>query len=323
MVGKLTRNDTLSASRVPMLLGQSPYATPNDLLAEVLAEIEGRPNPNPFNGNEACDWGDALEETILKTAAERLGLKNLETEFDSAFVHDTLPFAASLDGRADGGIGHEVHSDPSRGIYCVDGPVYVQGLGILESKLTSSRPEERPAPHRGPLQLQGQMIAVNGQCTWGAVCVLYQGIELRIFLYQANAAIQSNIIDAIHDFERRKFDIDWYPVLTSSDGNTAYPRVDNGAPTLELDGENVDWLGQLINAKDAKRAAEADIDEAEAALKEHMGSHEEASGLIGNQRHIVKWPMRNFKAQPAKTTPAKPSKIMRQSTLTVKALSND
>jgi hypothetical protein len=159
--------------------------------------------------------------------------------------------------------------------------------------------------------------------TWGAVCVLYGGVELRIFLYQANAATQSRITDEIEEFERRKFDVDWYPIQSSADGNTAYPRVDDGAPPITFDGEDNDWLAQLVNAKDAKKAAEGDIDEAEAMLKERMGSHDEATGVVGNRSYYVKWPMRNFKAQPAKTTPAKPARIARQGTLTIKEARDD
>ena len=315
MVGKRTPDDIVTASVLPVVMGLSPYRTPNDQLAKALAAIEGKPDPDPFNGNEACDWGDTLEPVILKTAAERLGLTDLQLEHDAVF-HDTLPFAVSLDGTADGGLGHNVDTDWSKGIICPNGPVWVDGTGVLESKLTSSKPEDAPAPHRGVLQLQGQLMATGH--TWGAVCVLYGGVELRIFLYQADAAVQSKIMNAIHDFERRKMDVDWYPVLTSSDGNTAYSRVDDGAPPLDLPEEQADWLGQLVNAKEAKRAAEQDIDEAEAALKEFMGSHEQATGVVGNTTYTVRWPMRNFKAQPAKTTPAKPARVARQGTLTVK-----
>jgi hypothetical protein len=123
----------------------------------VLAAIEGKPDPKPFNGNEACDWGDTLEGVILTTAADRLGLTDLQLEHDAVF-HDTLPFAVSLDGTADGGLGHNVDTDWSKGIICPNGPVWVDGLGVLESKLTSNKPEDAPAPHRGPLQLQGQLM---------------------------------------------------------------------------------------------------------------------------------------------------------------------
>ena len=320
MVGKRTPDDIATASVLPVIMGMSPHRTPNDQLAKALAVIEGKPDPDPFNGNEATGWGDELEPVILKVAAERLGLTDLQLDHDAVF-HDTLPFAVSLDGTADGGLGHNVDTDWSKGIVCPNGPVWVDGPGVLESKLTSSKPEDAPPPHRGPLQLHGQLMATG--YTWGAVCVLYGGVEMRIFLYQADAAVQSKIMNAVHDFERRKMDVDWYPVLTSSDGNTAYSRVDDGAQPLELVDEQADWLGQLVNAKDAKRAAEADIDEAEAALKEYRGSHEQATGVVGNTTYTVRWPMRNFKAQPAKTTPAKPARVARQGTLTVKVAYDD
>ena len=321
MVGKKTPNHIITASRIPALMNASPYDTPNDLLASVLADIEGKPDPKPFNGNEACDWGDTLEPVILLTAAERLGLDDLKLEHDALF-HDSIPFAASLDGTADAGVGGWVDTDYDKGIICPNGRVFVTGTGVLESKLTSAKPEEAPAAHRGVLQLQGQLMV--SKATWGAVCVLYGGVELRIFLYQADAAAQARIIDAVEDFERRKFDIEWYPVLSSSDGNTAYPRVDDGAEPLDLPATEAEWLAQLVNAKDAKKAAEADIDEAEAALKEFMGSHEAATGVVGNTKYSVRWPMRNFKAQPPKpATPGKPGRTVRQNTLTIKEVRDD
>ena len=321
MVGKKTPNHIITASRIPALMNASPYDTQNDLLASVLADIEGKPDPKPFNGNEACDWGDTLEPVILLTSTERLGLDDLKLEHDALF-YDKIPFAASLDGTADAGVGGWVDTDYDKGIICPNGRVFVTGTGVLESKLTSAKPEEAPAAHRGVLQLQGQLLV--SKATWGAVCVLYGGVELRIFLYQADAAVQAKIIDAIEDFERRKRDIEWYPVLSSSDGNTAYPRVDDGAPPLDLPATEAEWLAQLVNAKDAKKAAEADIDEAEAALKEFMGSHEAATGVVGNTKYAVRWPMRQFKAQPPKpASPGKPARTVRQNTLTVKEVRDD
>jgi hypothetical protein len=158
--------------------------------------------------------------------------------------------------------------------------------------------------------------------TWGAVCVLYQGIEMRVFVYQADAKMQDMIAGAVREFERRKEDRDWYPILTSADGNTAYSRVDEDAHDIDLSvhSEGEFFLRQLVDAKGAKAAAEAQIDEAEAALKEIMGSHEKAHGAVGNVQYSVSWPQRVFKAQPEKITPAKPARVVRQQTLTVKEM---
>ena len=317
MVGKKTPGDIVTASVLASLAHASPFKSANEQLQSVLAEMDGKPDPNPFHGNEACDWGDMMEPLILTEAANRLGLTGLQLEHDAIF-HDKLPFACSLDGTADAGLGHYVEANPAKGIYCPNGPVYIDGIGVLESKLTSNNPEDAPAPHRGVLQLQGQLLCTSH--SWGAVCVLYNGIELRVFLYQADAAAQSKIINIVQEFEQRKISREPYPVISSKDGNAAYPESNGSAAVLQLPDEKAEWLAQLVNAKKAKAAAEVDIDEAEAALKEVMGHYEVASAVIGNTAYQVKWPMRNYKAQPEKVVPAKPAYFKRQTTLSLKAL---
>ena len=52
MVGKVTPNTMLSASRVPALLGHSKYETPNDVLKSVLNALQDV--ETPFKTNEAC-----------------------------------------------------------------------------------------------------------------------------------------------------------------------------------------------------------------------------------------------------------------------------
>ena len=314
MVGKLTPDDILTASVLPAAMNMSPFKTPNDALAKAIAVIDNEPDPDPFNGNEATFWGDRLEPVILAEAIKRLELVDAQLEFDSAFMHPELPFACSLDGLATGS--GTYNTDVAAGIYCPNGPVTLSGKVILEAKNTSAPPTDSAQAARGLWQLQGQMMCAGVDA--GVIATLFRGGELRLFMYQADAAMQSRIIHTIHDFERRKRDRDWYPVVSSSDGNTAYSRVDDGAPPLTLDDEMSEWLAQLVNARQAKKIAEQDIDEAEAALKEYMGGHEKASGSVGNVGYTVQWPMRNYKASPAKMTPAKPARQVRQSTLVIR-----
>mgnify|MGYP000047107488 CR=1 FL=1 len=318
MVGKLTPDNMISASVVPALLNASPYQTPNDVLHKAIAVEEGT-YVDTFKQNEAMSWGDALEPVILARAADRLGVTDTKFDYDKAFFHADLPLACSLDGSGVGsGI---VKTDTDKGIYCINAEeIDITGRGVLEAKNTGNRPEIVPAPYRGPLQLQAQMMCTDAK--WGAVCVLYGGNELRIFVYQAQAETQQMIADAILDFEQRKKDFDWYPILSSGDGNTAYPRVDSGAPELELDDtEALSYLEDLVEAKKQKKIAEHKISEAEAGLKEFLGSHEKATGLVGNTLYRVAWPMRTKKASPEKVTPAQPETRVRQSTLTIRELS--
>lgn len=97
MVGKLTPDNMLSASRIAQLMGQSPYATQNELLSDMLMIDEGV-TPRPIEQNELMQWGDIHEGAIIAEASRRLGLVDVEDDFAQAFFHDKLPMAASLDG---------------------------------------------------------------------------------------------------------------------------------------------------------------------------------------------------------------------------------
>ena len=316
MVGKLTPDNQLSASRMPVLLNASPYQTRNELLAEMIKLDEGGTKEH-FIQNEAMHWGDTLEPVILQQAANRLGLTNVELDISTPYQHDHLPLAASLDGV---GVGHKPFvANFTDGIYVPQGGVVdTAGAGVLEAKLTSARPEEIPAPHRGPLQLQAQLMCTG--YSWGCVSVLYQGTEMRLFLYRADPAVQSRILQAVHEFEQRRRDVDWYPVTSPDDGAVAYSRVDDAAPPIELDADAAQWVDHLMTAKANKAMAEREIEIATSAIMDIMGNHEIALATVGNRRVQVKWPSRKMRAQPEKLVPAKPETIVRQKTLTLKEI---
>jgi predicted phage-related endonuclease len=318
MVGKLTPNNMISASRTPALLGLSPYGTRNELLAEMVAHDLGHPIAKTFDGNEATGWGDTLEPVILKETCKRLGILDADINVDKAFFHDSIHLSASLDGIGKG-VNNQL-TDTSRGIYCPQGgPVECAGeWGCLEAKLTSAAPEDQPPPWRGPIQLQAQMMVTG--FSWGCVATLYRGIELRLFLYQADPDIQAQIADAVNEFEARRVNGDKYPIVSSEDGNHAFSKVDDGAEPIDLSGTQGghQLVQSLLSAKAKKKEAEQEIDDAEAAIKEVMGEHEEAFIEMLNKKYVVKWPMRRTRAQPEKVVPAKPETFKRQNVLTVK-----
>jgi hypothetical protein len=317
MVGKLTPSDMATASTVATIMGYNPWSTPNDALTKAIAAAEGK--PDDWQGNEATGWGDRLEPIIINLAAERLALTHVKTEFNEAFFHRSAPLACSLDGEARGS--GFVSTDTERGIYAVNAPkIAINGLGIIESKVTSALPEMEPPPHRGPLQLQAQM-ACTGHA-WGVVATLYRGIELRLYVYASDPAVQQRIIDASVEFKRRVTDCDFYPPISSADADTAYSRVDDGAPSVDLsvlEGGN-DYLAMLVTGKQRKRDAEDMIEEAERNLKEIMGCHEQAHGLANNAAYKVIWGERKYAAQPQKIVEAKPARKVRAKTLTLKPL---
>jgi predicted phage-related endonuclease len=316
MAGKLTDDREMSASRLPGLMGFSKYSTPNDELQYSINAIDGKERPDI--GNEAMAWGNTLEPVILGQACERLGI---EGKFDitEPYKSRIIALQCSLDGIGYGN-GQEITSDPDKGIFVVgQDSIKLDGPGVLEAKLTKTMPEETPHLARGPIQLQGQMLVTGHK--WGAVCVLYQGIELRIFLFAPHSQTQNAIVTATNDFMSRLANyvetgaIDWYPPTTSRELDRIYPAAAEKSQ-VELPPEAEQWAGVLLQAQADIREAEKTIDLAERKLKEMMGQSE--IGRAGSV--VVKWPMRNYAAKPARLVPAKEAYSVRQSTLSVKEL---
>jgi len=317
MAGKLTDDKAMSASRLPGLMGFSKYSTPNDELQFSINAIDGKERPDI--GNEAMGWGNTLEPVILEEAANRLGLIDVDTQINKAFTHEVIPLSCSLDG-----VGHsngkEVTSDPDNGIYVVgQDSIILDGPGVLEAKLTKTMPEDVPHLARGPIQLQGQMLVTGHK--WGAVCVLYQGIELRVFLFAPHKETQAAIARAVHDFQDKldKYtqtaEIDWYPPASSKELDRIYPQAAN-REEVEL-GQTVAELARgIMENKAAIRAAEASIETAEKLIKQELGQSER--GRVG--QYVISWPMRNYKATAERLVPGKAAYSIRQSSITIKEL---
>lgn len=317
MAGKLTDDKSMSASRLPGLMGFSKYSTPNDELQFSINAIDGKERPDI--GNEAMGWGNTLEPVILEEAANRLGLIDVDTQINKAFTHEVIPLSCSLDGVGHGN-GQEITTDPDKGIYVVgqDG-IILDGLGVLEAKLTKTMPEDVPHLARGPIQLQGQMLVTGHK--WGAVCVLYQGIELRVFLFAPHKETQAAIARAVHDFQDKldkytaEAEIDWYPPASSRELDRIYPNAAN-REEVEL-GQTVAELARgIMENKAAIRAAEASIETAEKLIKQELGQSER--GRVG--QYVISWPMRNYKATAERLVPGKAAYSIRQSSITIKEL---
>jgi predicted phage-related endonuclease len=317
MAGKLTDDKEMSASRLPGLMGFSKYSTPNDELQFSINAIDGKERPDI--GNEAMGWGNTLEPVILIEAAKRLGLTDFDTQIGQAYTHRSFALSCSLDGIGYG-LGQEITTDPDKGIYVIgQDSIVLNGPGVLEAKLTKTMPEDVPHLARGPIQLQGQMLVTGHK--WGAVCVLYQGIELRVFLFAPHYDTQKEIIKAVLAFEhklqsyRESGAIDWYPPETSKELDRIYPMAAT-KEEVELDGTVADLAQAIVNNKAAIRAAEAGIEEAEKQIKAVLGQAER--GRAG--QYLISWPMRNYKAQAERLIPAKEPYSVRQSTLSIKEL---
>jgi predicted phage-related endonuclease len=316
MAGKLTDDREMSASRLPGLMGFSKYSTPNDELQYSINAIDGKERPDI--GNEAMGWGNTLEPVILSEACVRLGITG-DFNIDKPYKHHEIALQCSLDGIGFGE-GQEITADPDKGIFVVgQDSIVLDGPGVLEAKLTKAMPEETPHLARGPIQLQGQMLVTGHK--WGCVCVLYQGIELRVFLFAPHKQTQDAIVKAVGEFQA-KLDtyvkdgaINWYPPASSKDMDRMFP-VATEKQEIELLPEAEQWAGVILQAQADIREAEGVIEKAEKELKKMMGQAE--VGRAGSV--VVKWPMRHYSAKPARLVAAKEAYSVRQSTLSVKEL---
>jgi len=315
MVGKVTPNTMLSASRIPALLGLSKYETPNGVLTSVINALQDA--PEHFETNEAMHWGNLLEVPLLLEASARLGLSHLKLDHPKPYFHPDAPIACSLDGSGDGN-GLVVTNNPDAGVYVIgQDSITLDGFGVLEAKLTSSYPEDCPAMSRGPLQLQAQMDITGAK--WGAVCVLYQGIELRIFLFAPHEETQALIRKKAFEFESKithwseTGEVEWYDPANPQEFGLKWPG-DPNLDSVDLGDWGATLAERIVKAKQEIKTLETKIAESEKELKEMLGNATKAHA----EEFLISWPIRNYQAQPARTVLAKPAHSMRQDSVTVK-----
>ena len=312
-LGKLTPDDMMSCSRLPALLGFSKFRTPNDELKYSINAINGE--VNEFVEQEPMLWGNLTEKLILAEACKRLGVDIDQLAHDKPYFHPDIPLATSLDGTASGN-DTTIYTDIDKGIYVMgQDSIKLGGYGILEAKLTAQEVETEPAPYRGVIQLQGQMNIMKA--SWGALCVLYKGTTLRIFLYPINEDHVNMIHNAVEDFQMRldKYktnqEIEWYPLSDSFEASRVFDRAEKSTiemPEIEIQAE------KIIELREKIMELETAIDKLQINIMEQMRDAE----VCNAGRYKISWPMRQYKAQPAKTVPAKEAYVIRQSKLSIK-----
>jgi len=316
MVNKVTPDTMLSASRLPAVMGISRYQTPNDELEYSIRALKGEERRDI--GNEAMAWGNMMEPLILEDAARRLELVDLVADHPTARYHDSLRLCCSLDGTADGR-GQVITTDPAAGVYVIgQDSIQLDGVGVLEAKLTSMPPDDVPPLWRGPIQLQAQMDII--QAKWGAVCTLYRGTELRVFVFAPHQATVKKIAEVATDFQRRLDQwmdtglVDYYPPAEGErwpDLRGPYPITPEPAV---LDDSCADLAQKILSTRKEIKTLEDRVTEDEKKLKAILGSAE--VGIAGQYR--ISWPTRHYQAQSVKTSPAKEAYTIRQSNLSIK-----
>ncbi|MGB2072834.1 MAG: hypothetical protein ACPHX7_06280 [Candidatus Puniceispirillaceae bacterium] len=292
MVGKVTPNYMASASIIAAILGQDKYKTPNQCLRACINASNGIAPPEWVQSKQAA-FGDRIEGFLAQSACETIGGSKLKLDYDEPYFHKELPLACSLDATcfADTVVEH----DPEKGIYVFtpSKKITLRGTGVIECKNTSVKPSDGPAPYRGPLQLQAQMMCTS--LNWGVVATLYGGYDLRLYFYDNDPSVQTIIANRTRDFDRRITEQDFYAPESSDDANIIWPEpLAFDAKPLADFGEDIDDIcEEIADAKRVKKAMDAKIDACQNLLKIALGDH--VAGVA--ERYQLEWPMTNGRAE--------------------------
>lgn len=285
------RKQGLGGSDMAAILGLSKYKTPYELWLEKT----GREQPVDISDKWAVIKGNALEKELRNRFRELHPELECYDGTDKSLVSWEHPFLiASLDG---------ILYDE------------IRGYGVLEIKTTSA--------HRGKTDwhdMDGNLkvpdyymaqvthyLAVTGW-TWGVVYADIGEAEPVEIMFERDEEDVAAIIKAASDFWAYVQD-DTPPSLTATDVDMAQQETQpEGYEQVEDD--DFDRLTSLwAQFDDAEKTAKKQKDAIGAQLKEMVGT--ERQGIISRTAQVGYKDVR-FKAQPAKTIPAKDAYTQRR-----------
>ena len=323
--GKLSPDDKLSASLIPML-----YDRPHKVLAILRAASNGTKEEENFDVKvkERMDMGNFLEESIMHLIAERLDiqLNYPVTEVMSIEIGmgaDRKPWDvyASLDGMYYA-TKAKVITPADRSIYTPDNkPITLLGPVPIEVKNMQFKPydsiECMTVDHgRGYLQLQLQMLIAEAK--FGIVGCLFNGNDLRVFVVKTDKKIQAAIKEKALTLYQHLEDGTEYDPHDVDSMASKYPDIIQDQ--IDLPKETIDEVEQYESYVMQIKELTAKKEASQMKMIDALGDAE--AGIITHDAGMVKLtrPTRNYKEQPAKYVEAKPARSMRAKTVTIKRL---
>jgi hypothetical protein len=310
MVGKFSDDRIMSGSRIPVLYcweygDGHPYATPNDELRRSICSKNGESEQVEIG--EPGEVGNLLEPSLVESLHELLGVPMPQTSPPVMEYADNL-FQASLDGLTVCDEPVIVHANEIIEIDGGEESITLTGPVPIECKVTSDFRRDEIPPYRGPIQLQAQMMAVGAE--FGIMITLHRGIERHVKIYRADPLIQERIKALCHDFRERVLSEDFYKPVNVDDAAKVYQ---DASGDIEMP-EKIDVVKRLEALREDAKIIESEIDKLQTELMNRMEDAE--SARVGD--YLVKWPVRHYKAQPEKTTPAKEARSVRLKSLQIK-----
>ena len=318
MVGKLTNDHEMSCSILATAAGKNPWKSEVELLGEMITAKNG--GDIRQEQSVVMSRGDTLEPVLLKQAGEDLGLDRVLVDIELPIRHPSIPLQGSLDGLCWSN-GKTIKEDPEKGVYVLTDTkeIYIEGNGVMECKLTSAYPEDEPPSWRGPMQLQGLMDIKAA--TYGVLVICYQSIYWRYFIYERDDEMVARIHELVKDMDRRIKEEDFFPPKSPSDAGLIYQDAKD--EHIELKEDALDFIDLYNHAEKSIKHWQSVKEDAQLSLMSLLGENTSGSVTLQDTIYHVKWPVRTYKPQPEKVTPAKPGYTARQKSITIKEVQND
>ena len=323
--GKLSPNDKLSASLMPML-----YDRPHKVLEKLRNAIEGEQPAEKIDTKvqERMDMGNILEEEIIKLVAARLDIsirypieEVMSIEIGMASDRSPLDIYASLDGIFYASK-PKIIIPEDRKIYTADneqltllGPVPVE-VKNMQYKPYNSIECMTVDYGRGYLQLQTQMMVAEAD--FGIIGCLFNGNDMRVFVVKADGEIQNTILSkALILYQHLEEGSNYTPhdldTMAGKFSEIKKPNIELPAGLLDIANKYEEQLTQ-------RKEIDVDIERLQMKMVEALGESE--MGTINHNGGVTRFsrPIRHYKAQPAKYIEAKEARDIRAKAVSIKHL---
>lgn len=302
MVGKLTWFKATS-SIVCALMDEGKYFNKLECLKRAIDDKHGI--PSNFKSTNRMATGDLLEPILIKEAAKRLGITDIDADIDYKIEHPLLPLEASLDGLANAN-NLEVKENSDAGIFLPHATKLVlNGKIPVECKVTSEFPKSEPPSWLGVHQLMTSMEILDAE--YGILIVLWQGTDFRTYVYKRQPDYAEKLKEVVLDFDRRVEEEDWYIPECSEDAYMIFDTAKKDENVMILEEDVVEDIDQYMTLKDVAAQAERAADLCLTNLMVSMGNYSKARSAD----YKVDWGVRNYKATEEKVVPAKEARSVR------------